>query len=201
MDASVTLPLFLGKRGWGPRGHDNRSRMPHHESLHVSKERRMLDIEQIRALLPHRYPMLLVDRILELDRGKRCVGLKNVTVNEDFFNGHFPGQAMMPGVLIIEAMAQVGGVLLLSEPALKGKLAVIAGIENVKFRKPVVPGDALITEVEVMSLRRNFGKIKLTARVNNDVVASCDMMFGLMDRVNAELKTPLTTPAAGQDEE
>lgn len=161
----------------------------------------MLDIEQIRALLPHRYPMLLVDRILELDRGKRCVGLKNVTVNEDFFNGHFPGQAMMPGVLIIEAMAQVGGVLLLSEPALKGKLAVIAGIENVKFRKPVVPGDALITEVEVMSLRRNFGKIKLTARVNNDVVASCDMMFGLMDRVNAELKTPLTTPAAGQDEE
>src|SRR5437763_2320178 len=144
----------------------------------------MLDTEQIRAYLPHRYPMLLVDRILELEPGKRATWLKNVTANEEFFNGHFPGQAMMPGVLIIEAMAQVGGVLLLSDPSMAGKLAVIVGIENVKFRKPVVPGDALITDVEVMSLRRNFGKIKLIARVNNDVVASCDMMFGLVDRRN-----------------
>src|ERR1043165_6502217 len=127
--------------------------------------------------MPHRYPMLLVDRILELEPGKRAVGLKNVTVNEDFFNGHFPGQAMMPGVLIIEAMAQVGGVLMLSLDEMRTKLAVIGGMENVKFRKPVVPGDALITEVEVMTLRRSFGKVRLTGRVANEVVASCEMLF------------------------
>ena len=142
----------------------------------------MLDIEQIRAILPHRYPFLLVDRILELEPGKRAVGLKNVSVNEDFFNGHFPGQAMMPGVLILESMAQVGGVLMLSDLSMKGKLAVIAGMENVKFRKPVVPGDALITEVEVLAARRSFGKVRLTGKVNDEVVASCDMLFGIVDR-------------------
>src|SRR5437660_5597430 len=103
----------------------------------------MLDIEAIREFLPHRYPMLLVDRILEIEPDKRAVGLKNVTINEDFFNGHFPGQAMMPGVLILEAMAQVAGALLLSIPESKNKLAVIASMENARFRKPVVPGDAL----------------------------------------------------------
>ena len=147
----------------------------------------MLDTEQIRAYLPHRYPMLLVDRILELVPGKRAVGLKNVTINEEFFNGHFPGQAMMPGVLILEAMAQVGGVLLLSDPSCKNKIAVIGGIEGVRFRKPVLPGDALITEVEVMAVRRNFGKIKMTGRVNEEVVASAELVFGLLDRRKVEL--------------
>jgi 3-hydroxyacyl-[acyl-carrier-protein] dehydratase len=142
----------------------------------------MLDVEQIRAVLPHRYPMLLVDRILEMEPGKRAVGLKNVTINEDFFNGHFPGQAMMPGVLILEAMAQVGGVLMLSLPECRNKLAVIGGIENVRFRKPVVPGDTLITEVEVLFFRRSIGKVRLTGRVNEEVVASCEMTFGLVDR-------------------
>jgi 3-hydroxyacyl-[acyl-carrier-protein] dehydratase len=146
----------------------------------------MIDIEQIRAVLPHRYPFLLVDRILEIEEGKRAVGLKNVTINEEFFNGHFPGQAMMPGVLIIEAMAQVGGMLLLSMPDAEGKIAVIGGIENVRFRKPVVPGDALITEVEVTHLRKSFGKVKLTARVDNEVVASCELMFGLVPRRKSE---------------
>jgi 3-hydroxyacyl-[acyl-carrier-protein] dehydratase len=146
----------------------------------------MIDIEQIRAVLPHRYPFLLVDRILEIEEGKRAVGLKNVTINEEFFNGHFPGQAMMPGVLIIEAMAQVGGMLLLSMPAAENKIAVIGGIENVRFRKPVVPGDALITEVEVTHLRKSFGKVKLTARVDNEVVASCELMFGLVPRRKSE---------------
>ncbi len=141
----------------------------------------MLDIEQIRKILPHRYPMLLVDRILEMELGKRAVGLKNVTINEDFFVGHFPGQAMMPGVLIIEAMAQVGGVLLLSDPERAHKLAVIASLENVRFRKPVVPGDALITTVEVISVRKSFGKVSMTGRVDNEVVASCEMIFGLVD--------------------
>jgi len=142
----------------------------------------MLDIEQIRTFLPHRYPMLLVDRILEIEPGRRAVGLKNVTINEDFFNGHFPGQAIMPGVLILEAMAQVGGVLMLSLPEYRNKLAVIGGIENVRFRKPVVPGDALVSEVEVVYFRKSFGKIKLTGRVDGEVVASCEMTFGLIDR-------------------
>ncbi len=146
----------------------------------------MLDVEQIRAVLPHRYPMLLVDRILELEPGKRAVGLKNVTINEDFFNGHFPGQAMMPGVLIVEAMAQVGGILLLTLPNGEDKLAVIGAMENVRFRKPVVPGDTLISEVEVIAFRRSFGKLKMTGRVNNEVVVSCDLTFGLVDRRKAE---------------
>jgi 3-hydroxyacyl-[acyl-carrier-protein] dehydratase len=155
----------------------------------------MLDVEQIRAFLPHRYPMLLVDRILELEPGKRAVGLKNVTINEDFFNGHFPGQAMMPGVLIIEAMAQVGGVLMLSAHENKGKLAVLAAIENVRFRKPVVPGDSLISEVEVIHVRRAFGKIRMTGRVDGEVVASADLTFGLVDR-REDLSTPLVAEAA-----
>lgn len=142
----------------------------------------MFDIEQIRSALPHRYPMLLVDRILELEPGKRAVGLKNVSINEDFFNGHFPNQAMMPGVLILEAMAQVAGVLLSLNPATANKLAVIGTIENAKFRKPVVPGDSLITEAEVISVRSSFGKIRLTGRVQNEVVAQCEMLFALTER-------------------
>ncbi len=146
------------------------------------EEKKMLDVEDIRSILPHRYPMLLVDRILEIEPGKRAVGLKNVSINEDFFNGHFPGQAMMPGVLIIEAMAQVGGVLMLSLSGHRNKLAVIGGIENVRFRKPVVPGDVLITEVEVMSVRKSFGKVRMVARVGSDVVAQCEMTYALVDR-------------------
>lgn len=157
-----------------------------------NEETYMLDIEQIRSFLPHRYPMLLVDRILEVEPGKRAVGLKNVTINEEFFNGHFPGHAIMPGVLILEAMAQVAGFLMLSIDELENRIAVIAGIENAKFRKPVVPGDALVTEVEVISLRRSFGKMRLTARVGEDVVASCEMMFGVVDR-RADVQRPKLT--------
>lgn len=142
----------------------------------------MLDIERIRAYLPHRYPMLLVDRILEIEPGKRALGLKNVTINEEFFNGHFPGQAMMPGVLILEAMAQVGGVLMLSLPNHSSKVPVLAGMESVRFRKPVVPGDTLVTEVELVFFRKTFGKVRLTGRVDGEVVASGEMTFGLLDR-------------------
>src|SRR2546426_6481951 len=142
----------------------------------------MLDIEQIRSLLPHRFPMLLVDRILEIEPGKRAVGLKNVTINEQYFCGHFPGQAIMPGVLILESMAQVAAILMLSLPNSETKLAVMAAIENARFRKPVAPGDALITEVEVVAMRRSFGKVKLTGRVNDEIVASCDLTFGIVDR-------------------
>ncbi len=157
----------------------------------------MLDVEMIRRILPHRYPMLLVDRILEIEAGKRCVGIKNVTINEYFFEGHFPGQAIMPGVLILEAMAQVGGVLMLSNPEYAKKVPVIGGVENVRFRKPVVPGDCLVSEVEVIYVRKNFGKVKMVARVNNEVVASADLTFGLIDRVRSD-GPPMGHPEAGE---
>jgi beta-hydroxyacyl-ACP dehydratase FabZ len=142
----------------------------------------LLDVEDIRNLLPHRYPMLLVDRILELEPGKHIVGLKNVTINEPYFNGHFPGLAIMPGVLILEAMAQVAGLMMLSLPGQENMLAYIASIENAQFRKPVVPGDTLLIEATIMWVRFNFGKVRMVARVNGVVHAECDMTFCLRER-------------------
>ena len=143
-----------------------------------------LDIEQIRALLPHRFPMLLVDRVLELTPGERVVGLKNVTINEPFFAGHFPGQAVMPGVLILESMAQVAGLILLSVPEHEGKLAYIGSVKNAKFRKPVVPGDTLITEAILGKVRGTIGEVRMTATVEGEVVCRCEMMFALMAPAN-----------------
>jgi len=142
----------------------------------------VLDVEAVREILPHRYPLLLVDRILELEPGRRAVGLKNVTINEEFFNGHFPGQAIMPGVLVVEAMAQVGGVLMLSLPEHRHKLAYLGGFDKVRFRKPVVPGDTLITEVEVLRFRGSVGKVRVVGRVNGQVVAEAEMIFALVER-------------------
>lgn len=151
-----------------------------------------LDVEDIRALLPHRYPFLLVDRILEVQTGERIVGLKNVTINEPFFNGHFPGQAIMPGVLILEAMAQVAGVMLLLMPEHRGKIAYIGAMENVRFRRPVVPGDALITEATLVAARRTIGKVRLVARVGEEVVAECDLTLALKEhRAEEETKARL----------
>lgn len=140
-----------------------------------------MDVEQIRDLIPHRYPFLLVDRVLELEPGKRAVGLKNVTINESFFQGHFPIQALMPGVLIVEAMAQVGGVTVMTMPEVHGKMALLAALENVRFRKPVMPGDALITEAEMIWLRRDIGRVKTTARVENEIVAEAEIVFALVE--------------------
>jgi beta-hydroxyacyl-ACP dehydratase FabZ len=140
----------------------------------------MLKIEEIREVLPHRYPFLLVDRVLEIEPGRRAVGLKNVTVNEGFFQGHFPGHAVMPGVLLIEAMAQVGGVVLLSLPENRGKLAYFAGMDKVKIRKPVVPGDCLISEVEVIRHRGNFGKVKAVGRVDGEVVVEGILSYAVV---------------------
>jgi 3-hydroxyacyl-[acyl-carrier-protein] dehydratase len=145
-----------------------------------------LDVEDIRALLPHRYPLLLVDRILEVQPGERIVGLKNVTINEAFFIGHFPGQAVMPGVLIVESMAQIAGLMIMLMPEHRGKLAYIGEIENARFRRPVVPGDTLITEASVVKIRSKIGKVRMVARVQETVVAECDLTFALMDPRPAE---------------
>jgi 3-hydroxyacyl-[acyl-carrier-protein] dehydratase len=139
-----------------------------------------LDVEDIRTLLPHRYPMLLVDRVLEITPGQRVVGLKNVTINEPYFNGHFPGQAVMPGVMILECMAQVAGLIMLSVPEHTGKLAYIGTINKARFRKPVIPGDTLIIEANLGKMRGDIGEAHMTAKVEGELVARCDMMFAMV---------------------
>lgn len=140
-----------------------------------------IDAMTIMKILPHRYPFLLVDRVVSVEEGRRAVGIKNVTINEGFFQGHFPGRPVMPGVLIIEAMAQVGGVLMLSPASNRGKLAFFMAADKVKFRKPVVPGDQLRIEVEVGKLRSKTGQVKTRALVDGDVVAEGELMFALVE--------------------
>ncbi|AFS77296.1 (3R)-hydroxymyristoyl-[acyl-carrier-protein] dehydratase FabZ [Gottschalkia acidurici 9a] len=141
----------------------------------------MLDNIQIQKLIPHRYPFLLVDKILELEEGKRAVGLKNVTANEPFFQGHFPGNPLMPGVLIVEAMAQVGTVVLMSLEEYRGKLAVFAGIDKVRFKKQVRPGDTLKIEVELTSMRRGIGKADAIAYVDGELACKGELMFAITE--------------------
>uniref|UniRef100_B8HK59 3-hydroxyacyl-[acyl-carrier-protein] dehydratase FabZ n=1 Tax=Cyanothece sp. (strain PCC 7425 / ATCC 29141) TaxID=395961 RepID=B8HK59_CYAP4 len=142
----------------------------------------MLTVEEIQNLLPHRYPFLLVDRIIEHVPGQRAVGLKNVTVNEQFFQGHFPGRPIMPGVLIVEAMAQVGGIVLMQMGGLEGKLSLFAGIDKVRFRRPVVPGDQLILTAELLWVKqRRFGKMQTRAEVGGELAAEGELMFSLVD--------------------
>jgi UDP-3-O-[3-hydroxymyristoyl] N-acetylglucosamine deacetylase / 3-hydroxyacyl-[acyl-carrier-protein] dehydratase len=146
-------------------------------------ERRFWDINVIQKIMPHRYPFLLVDRILTLEDKKRVVGIKNVTINEPYFIGHFPGRPIMPAVLIIEAMAQVGGILLLSSVDTPEKyLVYFIGIDNAKFRRPVVPGDQIRFELEMVSLRKRFCKMKGTAYVDDQIVAEADLLSSIIDR-------------------
>lgn len=143
----------------------------------------MMDIARILERLPHRYPFLLVDRIIEVEGTTRVVGLKNVTINEPFFQGHFPGHPIMPGVLIVEAMAQTGGVLLLD--AIENpqeKVVYFMSLDGVKFRRPVVPGDQLRMEVEVLQNRGRTVRLKGTATVDGTVVAEAEMMARIVDR-------------------
>lgn len=140
-------------------------------------------VTEIMKLLPHRYPFLLVDRILEFEPDKRIVGLKNVTVNEEFFQGHFPGVPVMPGVLVVESMAQVAGVMIYRDlPDRESKLVYFTGIEGAKFRRPVVPGDQLRLEVSLLNRRSNFGKVDARATVEGKLVAQAILMFAITDR-------------------
>ncbi len=133
------------------------------------------------GLLPHRYPFALVDRVVEYEAGKKAVAIKNVTINEPQFQGHFPEKPLMPGVLIVEAMAQVGGIIVTQIPDLPKGLFVFAGIDGVRFRRPVVPGDQLKISCELISIKRKrFGKIYGEAKVDNHLVCSGELMFSLM---------------------
>ena len=136
--------------------------------------------------LPHRYPFLLVDRIVELEPDKRIVGLKNVTINEQFFQGHFPGAPVMPAVLIIEAMAQVAGVMIYRDlPKKEKKLIYFTGIENARFRRPVIPGDQLRIEMELLSRRNNFGKMQGRATVEEKLAAEAVVLFAIVEHPRA----------------
>jgi len=137
----------------------------------------ILTISEIKKIIPHRYPMLLIDRVEELEAGKRIVAKKNVTINEPFFQGHFPHEPVMPGVLIVEAMAQAGAVALLSLEQFKGKTAYFGGIDKAKFRKKVTPGDTLILEVELLKVKSSAGIGKGIARVDGKKVAEAEMTF------------------------
>lgn len=142
----------------------------------------VLDIQKILGMLPHRYPFLLIDRVLEYEEGKSLVAIKNVTYNEAFFQGHFPGLKVMPGVLLVEAVAQAGGILLyLSIPDPEKKLVFLSKIDKAKFRKPVVPGDQVRLEVEILKMKSRFCHVRGRALVDGDVVVEGEVMASLMD--------------------
>ena len=146
----------------------------------------MLQSEEIQEIIPHRYPFLLVDRIIEMEEGKRAVGIKNVSANEPFFQGHFPGHPIMPGVLIIEALAQVGTVLMLKMPGYADYLALFAGIDAVKFKRQVIPGDQLRLEVELIKFRTTFGVAQGKAYVGEALAAEGIIKFFLEKKSPAQ---------------
>ncbi|MDQ0200825.1 3-hydroxyacyl-ACP dehydratase FabZ [Neobacillus ginsengisoli] len=144
----------------------------------------MLDVTQIKEIIPHRYPFLLVDRILEVEEGKSAVGIKNVSANEEFFNGHFPDYPVMPGVLIVEALAQVGAVAMLKKEENRGRLAFFAGIDGCRFKRQVKPGDQLRLEVEIVRLRGSIGKGKAVATVDGEIACEAEITFALGDKLH-----------------
>ncbi len=139
----------------------------------------VLDVREIMKILPHRYPMLLVDRITDFSPMKFARGYKNVTINEPMFTGHFPGNPLMPGVYIIEAMAQIGGIAILASGDMARKVPYLAGIEKAKFRRPVVPGDQLLMEATVMKTRLNIGWVYVEAKVHGKLVCSAELSFSI----------------------
>src|SRR5574337_279463 len=153
----------------------------------------ILDTNAIQKILPHRHPFLMVDEILEMERLKRIVGVKNVSIEEDYFRGHFPGKPIMPGVLIIEAMAQTGGLLLLQEvPDREKKLLYFVAVDDARFRRPVVPGEQLRLEVSVLSWRGNFCKLEGKATVDGQLAAEATLMCKMRSEEHtSELQSPL----------
>jgi 3-hydroxyacyl-[acyl-carrier-protein] dehydratase len=147
-----------------------------------SSAKQTFTVEEIHRLLPHRYPFALVDRITEYVPGKKAVGFKNVTYNEPYFPGHIPSRPLMPGVLIVEAMAQVGGIVLIQLPGMEGKFFAFAGIDKVRFRRPVVPGDRLVMTVELLSFKLNrIAKMQGKGEVDGQLVVEGEMLFSLID--------------------
>ena len=143
----------------------------------------LINIEEILKFLPHRFPFLLVDRVLEIEKGKSIIAIKNVTYNESFFQGHFPERKIMPGVLVVEAVAQAGGILLYhSIPEPENKFVFLSKINNLKFRKPVVPGDQLKLKAEIIKLKSKFCYVRGAALVDNEVVAEGEIMASLFDK-------------------
>lgn len=138
-----------------------------------------MDIQQIKEIIPHRYPFLLVDKVIEVEEGKRVVGLKNVSINEPFFQGHFPDYPVMPGVLILEALAQVGAIAVLGMEENKGKIGFLAGVDKCRFKRQVKPGDQLKLEVEITRMKGPIGKGKGTATVDGEIACEAEIMFAI----------------------
>jgi len=155
------------------------------ERKEIDVKGKVLDINMIQKILPHRYPFLLVDRVLEVT-DNTAIGIKNVTINEPFFQGHFPGHPIMPGVLILEAMAQVAGVASLSRKSNIGKLAYFLSVKEAKFRKPVLPGDRLVIEIELLKSKLNIMQVRAVAKVDDAVVTEAEMMFAFIDAEKKE---------------
>ena len=150
-------------------------------STQTSEIKTVFNIDEIQKLLPHRYPFALVDRIIDYVPGKSAVGIKNVSVNEPHFQGHFPGHPIMPGVLIVEAMAQVGGVVMTQVPSMEGGLFLFAGIDKVRFRRQVIPGDQLVMTVELLWIKqRRFGKMQARTEVDGQLACEGELMFSLI---------------------
>ncbi|MBY8910542.1 3-hydroxyacyl-ACP dehydratase FabZ [Salinicoccus roseus] len=146
----------------------------------------MLTYDQIKAIIPHRPPFLLIDRVTEIEPGVKCAGIKQVSGNEPFFQGHFPEYAVMPGVLIVEALAQTGAVALLQEERFKGKLAFFAGIDKCKFKRQVTPGDTLELSVEITKLRGPIGKGDAVATVDGEIACKCEITFAIQDNKTSD---------------
>ena len=144
----------------------------------------VLEVDEIKKILPHRAPFLLVDRIIEIDPFKSATGIKNVTYNEPQFHGHFPHQSIMPGVLILEAMAQVGGIAMLYPEENRGKIALFGGMDNIKFKKPVSPGDQMIMKAELMKVHGDYGRLHAEAFVDGIFAAQGDFTFALQQPAN-----------------
>jgi 3-hydroxyacyl-[acyl-carrier-protein] dehydratase len=150
----------------------------------ILEGKQVLEIAEIMAILPHRYPFLLIDRVVEIERRKRIVAIKNVSINEPFFTGHFPEYPIMPGVLVVEAMAQAGGVLLLPEiPNREQKLMVFTGIDRAKFRRPVVPGDQLRIEIEILNFRVSAARLEGKAFVDGKLACEATILCALVPRI------------------